>query len=246
METVALGAVGLTAGFLSGFFGIGGGTVSVPLLLLLDIPIKFAVGISAMQMVFGSLFGSLINILKGNIKPLPYLPVGLGGIVGAWIGAHLLDRVDGVVIGYIFLALILFALFRVYFSREPRDAATTQLPPFWVMGLLGIGLGVFSGLLGVGGAILLIPILVGFFGVGIKEAVAAGLFFVIFSSISGFSTLAWLGYVDYAKGAVVAVVSLAGVRAGIWLGRRTSVKRHRRLVVVMYLGLALIVGYKVL
>ena len=59
--TIELSLLGVIVGTLSGFFGIGGGTVSVPLLLYLGFGIKEAIGISMMQMVAGSLMAAYIH-----------------------------------------------------------------------------------------------------------------------------------------------------------------------------------------
>ena len=50
--------IGVLTGLISGFFGIGGGTVLVPILLALGYDIKMAIGISVMQMFIAALFGS--------------------------------------------------------------------------------------------------------------------------------------------------------------------------------------------
>ena len=56
--------LGLLVGLLSGFFGIGGGTILVPILLLLGYDTKIAIGISVVQMVFSSIYGSFLNFKK--------------------------------------------------------------------------------------------------------------------------------------------------------------------------------------
>mgnify|MGYP000209288248 CR=1 FL=1 len=61
---------GIFVGFLSGFFGIGGGTILIPILLYIGYDIKSAVGVSTMQMVFSSLYGSYLNNKNCNIIAL--------------------------------------------------------------------------------------------------------------------------------------------------------------------------------
>ena len=58
--------LGIGVGVLSGFFGIGGGTILVPILLLMGYGIKVAIGISVVQMVFSSVYGSFLNFKKGS------------------------------------------------------------------------------------------------------------------------------------------------------------------------------------
>ena len=58
--------LGLFVGFLSGFLGIGGGAVAVPILVFLGFDVKYAIGVSVLQMVFSSVYGSLLNIKNKN------------------------------------------------------------------------------------------------------------------------------------------------------------------------------------
>jgi len=64
MEIILI-LVGTLAGTLSGFFGIGGGMILIPLLMLTGMDIKTAIGISIVQMVFSSFYGSYLNYKKG-------------------------------------------------------------------------------------------------------------------------------------------------------------------------------------
>jgi uncharacterized membrane protein YfcA len=108
------------------------------------------------------------------------------------------------------------------------------------MVFLGLFIGVISSVLGIGGTIFLIPILVGFFGFTTKSSSVVSLFFVIFTSTSSFVTLYYLGYVDLAKGSVVALVSMIGVKLGIWATKRVSHIFHKKLVIILYLVLLVI------
>lgn len=241
METLI--AIGLAAGFIAGFFGVGGGAVTVPLLLAAGLEIKYAIGVSSMQMVFSSVFGSLLNYQKGSLDVKAILPLGLGALGGGVMGGFLLDAVAARTVELIFFALLLFALGRVFFSpAEPTKPEIHNQPLYFV---LGLGIATVAGMLGVGGAVMLIPVLVGFMHYGIKKAVAAGLFFVVFSSSTAFATIYTLGYVDLQTGLAVALSSLFGVKAGIWAGGKTGVKRHKALVALMYVVLITLTSYEI-
>jgi len=86
---IELALLGISVGALSGFFGIGGGTVSVPILLYLGFGIKEAIGISVMQMVAGSLLAAWIHHKKQTYAVHDIKYFGYGGIVGAIIGGFL-------------------------------------------------------------------------------------------------------------------------------------------------------------
>ena len=68
--------IGIIVGFFSGFLGIGGGTILVPILLFLGFSFKEAVGISVTQMMLSSIFGSFLNYKKGLLKYLKLLTTG--------------------------------------------------------------------------------------------------------------------------------------------------------------------------
>lgn len=236
--------IGLSAGFLAGFFGVGGGAITVPLLLYAGVSIKYAVGISAMQMVFSSFYGSFQNVRKRLVDAKDAVSFGLGGIAGAFMGGHLLDIVDADILEYSFLGLIIFALVRVFYSTDAPRGEKKRKSLYFNL-IIGLGIGMIAGMLGVGGSILLIPILVGYLNYTTKEAVGIGLFFVMFSSLSAFATLAGLGYVEYTKGLLVALASLAGVRAGQFAVSKTGSQSHKNWTVTMYVALFVLTAYKI-
>ena len=177
-----LSSIGVIVGLLSGFFGIGGGTILVPILLLLGYDMKTAIGISVIQMVFSSIFGSYLNFKKGTLDLKIVTVIGFGGFLGASMSSMIVSNVNAVVLEVVFLGFILFALARMHFKT--KEDVSSKKPHPAVLFLIGSVIGLFSISIGVGGSILLVPILVGFLHVSLKNAISAGLFFVIFSSVS--------------------------------------------------------------
>ena len=114
---IILVLVGILVGTLSGFFGIGGGMILIPILMLLGIDIKTAIGISIVQMVFSSFYGSYLNHKKGSLILGEGIWVGIGGFVGGAIGAYVSDLVPERILQYLFLGL-LFLLFTVFFPLK--------------------------------------------------------------------------------------------------------------------------------
>lgn len=225
--------LGSCVGFLSGFFGIGGGTVLVPALMLMGFAIKDAIGISSMQMVFSSIFGSYLNRKNRSLDLRMGLIIGSGGFVGAIFSGFMATKMDDALLESIFLLFAIFALVRLFI--QPKTPKKQREVSEWILFVLGIFLGVAGMLVGVGGSILLVPILVGFLHIDIKRAVSSGLFFVVFSSISGFASHYISRGVDLHSGIVVGLSSLAGVYLGIILKERVSVLLQRRLLVLFYL-----------
>ena len=235
LELVLLGSF---VGLLSGFFGIGGGTILVPLLLFHGFDMKTSIGISVVQMVFSSIYGSYLNLRKGTLDVKMVFIIGAGGFVGALFSGMIVANVDAIILQGIFLAFTVFALLRLFFKvKEHRSQKTVNPVILFIIGFL---LGMFSVSIGVGGSVLLVPILVGFLHVKLKNATSAGLFFVVFSSISGFISQSLHGVIDFHSGLIIGIASLVGVYFGVMLKHSTSESLQKDLLVLFYIG---VVGY---
>jgi uncharacterized membrane protein YfcA len=226
--------VGIFIGTMSGFFGIGGGMILVPVLLALGFEIKDAIGISIVQMVFSSVFGSYLNHKKGSLIIGEGIFVGMGGFIGGYIGGYVTQYLADAVLQFTFFGLLLYALFRLFFSKHHEDDTQTKTLNKGLLFIIGVVIGIFSITLGIGGSIILTPLLVGLLHYPIKKAVSAGLFFVVFSSIAGMISRLSIGTIDFSNGLVVAVASLAGVAIGIWLKDHVTSKNHKIALLVLY------------
>jgi len=233
-ELVALGSF---VGLLSGFFGIGGGTILVPLLLILGYETKIAIGISVVQMVFSSVFGSYINNKKGTLDVSMVVIIGIGGFIGALLSGYIAAWFSDAALEMIFLSFATFALVRLFFkTKEHKDQREVSKI---VLLLIGIPLGAISMTIGVGGSIILVPILVGFLHVPLKKAISAGLFFVVFSSVAGLISHSMEGHIDYESGIIIGLSSLIGVYIGILLKDKVDAVLQRKLLVGFYLVVVL-------
>lgn len=237
-----LSFVGFIVGILSGFFGIGGGTILVPILLFLGYEMKNAIGISVIQMVFSSIYGSILNFSKGTLDIKMVSIIGVGGFSGALLSSFIIKSVDAKVLELTFIGFVLFALSRLYF--KPKEFKDEKSASKVVLFIVGLFIGMFSISIGVGGSILLVPILVGFLHVPLKKAISAGLFFVVFSSVSGFISLSTNGIIDYHSGLIIGIASLFGVQAGIHLKHKSSDKLQKKLLIVFYILVITYLSYR--
>ncbi|MDY0232787.1 MAG: sulfite exporter TauE/SafE family protein [Sulfurimonas sp.] len=230
--------LGTTVGVLSGFFGIGGGTILVPLLLILGYEIKEAIGIAVVQMVFSSVYGSYLNHKKGTLDTTMIGIIGVGGFIGALLSGNIASSFSDLALELIFLAFAIFALLRL-FIKTKAGLQQKEISKAWLF-VIGFVLGAISMTIGVGGSILLVPILVGFLHVPLKKAISAGLFFVVFSSIAGLISHAKIGHVNFEAGIIIGLASLFGVYLGIHLKDRVDIVLQKRLLVIFYF---LVVAY---
>jgi hypothetical protein len=242
--TLELATLGIFVGTLSGFFGVGGGTVSVPLLLYMGFGIKEAIGISVMQMVAGSLMAAWVHQKNKTYRIGDVKYFGFGGLAGAILGAVLVKILHASVLEWAFLGIVMFTLGRLALSPPQPTRLEIVNRPLYVA--IGSVIGVFSGMLGVGGSILMTPILVSFLGFELKKASAIGLFFVMFTSISAFVTFAVLGMLNWSAGTVMAVSSLAGILLGIWLMNKVHLRHYKQTLIVFYIIIFSLTAYKLI
>ncbi len=104
----------LFTGFMSGFLGVGGGFIIVPVLVyLIGLPTTIAVGTSLITVLFSGAYGCLTYALKGRVELVAAFIMLLGASVGAQIGSTAVKYVKGYGIRLLFAIMIIFAAFSV-------------------------------------------------------------------------------------------------------------------------------------
>jgi uncharacterized membrane protein YfcA len=240
-ELILFGAL---TGFISGFFGVGGGMVLVPLLLFVSFNMKQAVAISIMQMVFSSIFGSFLNFKNNLLKIKDGLIIGMGGFLGGLQSSFILKIFSNQALQYLFMLVVLFAIYKVGFSKTNEASEGEKKYNPFVLFILGLIIGMIAMSIGVGGSIMLTPILVGFMYYNIKEATSLALFFIIFSSLAGFISLSISGQMLFYEGLIVGVSSLFGVYFGIKVKALTNIKSYKTYTLILYCAILLSMVYK--
>jgi uncharacterized membrane protein YfcA len=211
--------VGLLAGLLSGLFGVGGGTVIVPLLvLLLKFDQRLAAGTSLAAIVPTAAVGVISYAIHGSVAWIPALILALGAVVGAQIGTWLLPKISQTVLRWSFvgfLVIVIVSLFLVIPSRE----AELPLTFLTITGLLVLGVitGTLAGLLGVGGGIIVVPALMIVFGTSDLIAKGTSLLMMIPTAVSGTVGNVRRRNVDLFAAALIGVSACTTTAVGAWL-----------------------------
>lgn len=224
---------GVVTGFISGFFGVGGGMILVPMLLLAGFDMKSAVAVSIMQMVFSSIYGSFLNSKKNKAILKDGVIIGLGGFCGGMLSGIIVPNVEGQYLKYLFLLIVLFAIYRVSVTSTEHNKNIKEHSKITLV-VIGFIIGLIAMSIGVGGSVMLTPILVGYMFYNLKDASSLGLFFVIFSSIAGFISLSLSGNMLFLEGAIVGVASLIGVFFGIKVKNATHIRSYKKMILGLY------------
>ncbi len=216
--------VGLAAGLLSGLFGVGGGTVIVPMLvLLLRFDQRLAAGTSLAAIVPTATVGVISYAVHDSVAWIPALILAAGAVVGAQIGTWLLARIpqNGLRWGFVaFLAVVIVMLFVVVPSRDAELVLTLGS----IIGLVALGLftGIMAGLLGVGGGVIVVPALMFLFGTSDLIAKGTSLLMMIPTAVSGTVGNLRRGNVDLLAAGLVGVAACTTTAVGAWLATLVS------------------------
>lgn len=174
-QTFGLGLIGLAAGVMSGMFGIGGGAIIVPaLILFLGFDQKLANGTSLAALLLPvGVFAVMAYYQAGKLKLIPSLAVALGLTLGAWAGAGIALDLDPTLLRQSYGAFLLVMSWRYIAPRqwlaqirgekipalEEKEVEAGGRVVFAVCLAIGGVAGVFSGLFGIGGGVVIVPAL---------------------------------------------------------------------------------------
>lgn len=270
---------GAGVGFLSGVFGAGGGFLIVPVLsIVLRVPVNLAVGAAAAQVLGPATTSLLARRMQWRELELPLMIAG-GQVVGAFLGAELLERTRGgtitiggrsldaaeLIVMVVYLVILLsIGTFTIVESRRggTREGAVGplanwRLPPLCapsefngrtvsipLLTWFGLSIGFFSGLLGIGGAFLLLPGLIYLWGIRTQPAVRASLVMIWFGAVPATIAHAWHDNIDLPLLMALLAGGTLGARLGSEVGERLSGPKLRNRFAWVMLLTAVLVAYR--
>jgi hypothetical protein len=224
----ALGVLlGFGAGILSGLFGVGGGVITTPAVDVLLGGTAIQAVATPLPVIFPtSLMGAYTYHRAGEVSWRAAAWVAPPGMVAAAVGAALTDIVNPHWLLLVTAVLIAWTAWRVMLGRAAavRERGAT---PGWHYAAVGLVAGFVSGLLGVGGGIVMVPAFTTLLGMPLKRALGTSL--VVISALVVPATIVhWaLGHIDWAIFLVLAVGAVPGARVGanIAIGAREGTLR---------------------
>jgi len=211
--------IGLFAGFMSGMFGIGGGSIRIPLLYVAGLPLLSAFGINLLVIPFSSLIGAISHRKNIDLRIAQY--VIIGGILGTATGASLTGLISTLVLAIIFVIVSIITVFGIYFDRFFPEAAQKINPSAKTI----IGGAFFINFLtimrgGSGGS--LFPPFLKMMKIDIRKAIATSLFATIFTAIAGAMVFWYRGDIILLPALFVLMGSMIGARIGSKVSLKTK------------------------
>lgn len=256
-------AVGCGAGFLAGFFGVGGGIILVPILLwfydaMLGVPSMVAahltLGTSLFTIVITSLSSATQHYRNGHVVLNAAVAIGTVSIIAAAAGAQVAAALPGRVLLQLFAAVL--ALTAVYLVVDPKPGGKKKemnLSPGGIS-LTGIVSGVLSSLTGLGGGVVSIPMMHYLMGFPLKTAVGTSSATIVLTAAAatgGYIYSGWnhpdleayrwftIGYVDYLHSLPIIAGTIPAAILGAHLAHRTKSALLRKLFACLLLAVAL-------
>lgn len=252
---------GCLAGFLAGFFGVGGGIVIVPVLLfyLHSIGVSSLVathitfGTSLFIIIFASLSSAYQYSRNKHVVWRAVLFIGLASVVGALLGANIAAALSGKALQRIFALVVTIAATSLIV--ETRGAKRERTPNLGSIGLLSVGLivGLISSLAGVGGGVVSVPMMYYLMKIPLKKALGTSSAIIVITAFA--ATLGYvlhgfedpnlrlydgftLGYVDILLSIPIVIGTIPMAKIGASVAHKTHVDNLRKLYAVFLFVIA--------
>ena len=192
--------------------GVGSALGLVPLLHMMGIPFNPARALGLFVNTASTLTASVMNFRRGVLEMRMAMPLVLAVLVATPVGAWIGQFVPHIWVHDLMIAFLITSAFLMLFTKR---ASVVQTPRPWLLIPIGGVVGVISGLLGVGGGMLMMPALI-LLGFDAKKAARAISFVIPFSSGGAFLT--YLSFTDLDV-TLLGIVALAAI-AGGYVGQR--------------------------
>ena len=209
-------AVGVLAGVLAGLFGVGGGVILVPaLVLLLAVPQKTAHATSLAAIILTAAAAVVPFAVVGEVSWGAAVVMAAAAIVGTAFGARALHRLPAAVLRRAFAVLLLLVALRlVVVSDVGQAAAVTGAGLVAGLAVTGFLAGLLSATLGVGGGVVMVPAMVVGLGFGQHLAEGTSLLVILPTAIVGTLQHQRNGYVRWDLGLRLGLAGICGGLAG--------------------------------
>ncbi len=260
-QIIALLVTGVGVGFASGLLGVGGCFIMVPVQYWAlksigvdpTIAIRVAFGTNLLVVLPTALSGSITHHKKGAVIWKAGVVLGITGAIGAFAGGFIASHLPGNVLTVAFGVAVILGALRMLTARPPQiiEEPSESLAAYI---LWGFPLGIISGIIGIGGGVLMVPIMVFFLKFKMHQAVGTSTALMIFTAIGG--SLSFLinglgvqglpaystGYLNWLQWILLAGCSVPMAIVGAKTAHRLPAKQLKYIfiLVMFYMGLKMI------
>jgi uncharacterized protein len=237
--------LGGALGYVSGTLGIGGGLLAIPILVLgFGMDQQTAQGTALVLMTPNMIIGFWRYRQRNPITFRMAAALGIGSMLASYFAAIVVADVPTeilrVVVAIFMMGLAANMMWRSL--KTPSDLKRRNPAPLWLLPLVGCIGGVCSGFFTIGGGVVTVPILTGFFGFAQTSAQGLALAMLVPGSLVALVTYAHFGLVNWLVGIPMAIGSILTISHGVVLAHRLPEKKLRAVfAVVLFLSAVMMI-----
>lgn len=249
-----LGAgLALVVGFVLGLLGGGGSVLTVPILIYaLHVPVKLAIATSLCVVGLVAFIGFLSHWRQKTVAPKVAFAFGPPAVVAAYAGAKIAKHVPPTaqlvlfaVVGLAGSVLMLRGTFRKSTSAVSDEYEfSADRRTLLLLALEGLGVGLLTGLIGIGGGFLIVPALVLVAKLPMRLAIGTSLLVITMNALSGFAGNIGVVPIDWNLIVWFTAVAAVGSIIGSAISKRAPQRHLKQIFGVLLIGVSLYVLYR--
>lgn len=239
---ITLFAIGFVGSMISGMVGIGGSIIKYPMLLYIPPLLGFAAftaqevsAVSAVQVFFAALAGMFAYRKGGLINKTLVVAMGVPIIAGSFIGGYGSKFLSDAAINVTYAVMALVAAVMMFIPRKETERTDYSDIRFntTVAAILAGVIGILSGVVGAGGAFIIVPIMLVILNIPTRVAIASSLAITFLSSIGAAVGKVMGGHMLLIPSIVMVVASIIASPLGANLGKRMNIKVLRMILAIL-------------
>ncbi|ASB61747.1 membrane protein [Bacillus sp. A053] len=225
--------IGFIGAFISGMIGIGGAVINYPMLLyipslvgVMSLTAHEVSGIGAIQVFFATLGGVWAYRKSGLLNKALILCMGSSILLGSVLGSYFSHYISEKGINFIYGILAILAVILMFIPKKGQEQSEDKEVIFnkWLASSLAFIIGGVSGVLGAGGAFILVPFMLSILNIPVRITVASSLAITFLSSIGATVGKVITGQVLFVPALVLMIASLIASPIGASVGQKVNTK----------------------
>ncbi|MDR7074692.1 sulfite exporter TauE/SafE family protein [Fictibacillus barbaricus] len=247
--------IGFIGSFISGMVGIGGSIINYPMLLFIPALLGFSAfsphevsGISAVQVFFATIGGVWAYRKGGYLNKTLILYMGISVLLGSFIGGFGSRLLSDEQVNIVYGVLAVIAAIMMFIPKKGIDNIPNDQVRFnkWLAASLAFIVGLAAGIVGAGGAFILVPIMLVVLKIPTRMTIASSLAITFISSIGSIAGKISTGQILWWPALILVVASLIASPLGAKIGKKSNTKILQIILAALIIATALKIWFDIL
>lgn len=240
--------IGFVGSFISGMVGIGGAIINYPMILYIPVLLGFTgytahevSGITAIQVFFATFAGIWVYRKSGYINKTLVLYMGTSILVGSFVGSLGSRVLDAGQVNIVYAILATIAAIMMFIPKKNRSELPLEELTYnkGLASMLAFIVGASSGIVGAGGAFILVPIMLVILKLPTHMTIATSLAITFISSIGITAGKVTTGQVVVLPSIMIAIASLIASPLGASVGKRLNQKVLQWILAILIVSISI-------